>query len=494
MMTHHPQKRNTLLTAGICIAGILIGTIAGFVGGSQPLLIMVAFTTVAILVGFLTNFETVILGLLIVRSSLDIFSAYQIPAALALGLDALAFLYIAIAILTRQPIKTDGFWWFFLAWVMFQGLWVILLPLNGLGMDPAILMAESIREWLRLFSMLMIYLLVMQLKDRIPPPRFVSLLMLSLIVPLTVALIQTVVPPSSLPPLLVFDGGSTFEAGSRINGTMGHPSTFATFVLLFLGVAYWKLMQSRQWLPWLALVGVLAFFLVSTKSLTGLSMLMAFTVVLIVPRLNAANLIGGILLVALVLLLFASSEFGRERFSSLTETPLMNPNIDWSRAVLMSWWDGNSFNWRIAQWTFLLKAWREAPIWGHGLGASSYLTVFNNYAHNDYIRALTEEGIVGLFVFLVFLGAQVVRLIQIMAIARPRGSQWNLCLILFAVLLSMFLGMATDNVWAHTTLFFYWWTLLAIAGWDWNEWPSVPVYEANRTSRDRRVSFTPDRN
>jgi hypothetical protein len=29
--------------------------------------------------------------------------------------------------------------------------------------------------------------------------------------------------------------------------------------------------------------------------------------------------------------------------------------------------------------------------------------------------------------------------------------------------------MITENIWSHTTFFFYWWTLFGVAGWNWNE-------------------------
>ena len=36
---------------------------------------------------------------------------------------------------------------------------------------------------------------------------------------------------------------------------------------------------------------------------------------------------------------------------------------------------------------------------------------------------------------------------------------------MLAIFVAIIFGMATDNVWSHTTLFFYWWLLFAIVGW-----------------------------
>ncbi|MUL38751.1 O-antigen ligase family protein [Gloeocapsopsis dulcis] len=472
MLISKPKLPASRLAFWVSIGGVVVGIVAGFLAGAQPLYLGLAIGAVVAVVYFFADFERAVLGLLILRSSLDVFSAQQIPAAFAIGVDALTLLYVTVQLLTHRTVHTDRFWWFFAGWVALQGLWLILLPLGGLGMDSSLL-PDSLREWVRLFSWLIVYLLVMQLKDRVHPEKIILALFFGLVLPLTVALVQMIVPPKLLPSILVYGGDATaslpFEAGSRLNGTLGHPNSFATFLLLFVGLTYWKLNQANRHWFWFLLLGLIAFFLVSTKTLISLLMLATFMLVLLVPRMNLLNLVGGLILFALVIGLFASSEFGRERLSSIANTPLLNPDIDVSRAILLAQRDNNSFNWRIAQWTFLLKSWQQHPIFGYGLATSSYISIFNNYPHNDYIRALVEEGIVGLVAFIVFLGAQVTRLVQLLQSTNRGSAQHYLCLILLAVFLATLIGMCTDNVWSHTTLYFYWWTLFAVAGWNWNK-------------------------
>jgi O-antigen ligase len=471
MLTNDPKNRFSRLSLLVGVAGVGVGIGAGLLAGIKPLLPVLALVAIAAVVFFFTSFEQAVLGLLILRSSLDIFSAQQLPAAFALGLDALTLLYVTVMLLTRQRVRTDGFWWFFAGWVLLQGLWVILLPLGGLGLDGSVL-PDSIREWVRIFSWLMSYLLVMQLKGRIPPKNVVYTLFFALVLPIALALLQMVVP-SVLPPMFAPAAGdfsgSGAEGSSRIRGTLGHPNTFVTFLLMFIGLTYWRLNQSKQRWLWLILLGLLAFLYVSTKSLFGLMMLATFIVVLIAPTLSPINLIGGILLFSMVIFLFGSTEFGQERLGSIAETPLGNPDIDIWRAILLSKGDGNSFNWRIAQWTDLLQQWQHFPILGYGLGISAHVSANGLYAHNDYVRALVEGGIVGLVTFLLFLGAQAVHLIRLFRQAAPGTGQRELCVVLLAILLAIPVGMITENIWSHTTLFFYWWTLFSVAGWNWNE-------------------------
>jgi O-antigen ligase len=459
------------LTIAISLFGSLMGVMVGLLAGVQPLYPALLLGAIGFLLCFFKAPDTTILALLVLRSVLDPFSAQQLPAAFAIGVIGLTVLYVLVKILTRQPVYTDGFWWFFAGWVMLQGLWVILLPLGGLGMDGSFLLT-SLREWIRLFSWLMMYLLVMQLKETMPPRKVISWLFLGLAIPVAVATLQ-VLAPSLVPG--IFTGASSGDIGapigeiSRVNGTLGLAATFATFLILFILLTWWKLEQTKNRLPWFVLIGLLVFLFVNTKSLFSLGMITIAVFVMILPRLNVVSLVGGITLLAIVLSLFAGSEFGQERLASISNTPLLNPNIDISRAVLLSNTDNNSFNWRLAQWTYLLQAWQQYPVLGYGLLTCPKLTVLHNYAHNEYVRALVEEGVVGLFAFLIFLGAQVGWLFRLFYQATQSRGQQKFCLALLAILFAMIVGMITENIWTHTTLFFYWWALFAVAGWDWHE-------------------------
>lgn len=447
-----PSKR---LTFWVGVGGVVVGTVAGVLAGAKPLYLGLALGVAMVVAYFFAEFERAVLGLLVLRTALDIFSEQQIPAMFAIGVDALALLYVTFLLLTRRTVHTDGFWWFFAGWVMLQGLWLILCALGGLGLGASVLL-DNIREWIRLFSWLMVYLLVMQLKDHTHPEKIISLLFISLIPPVVVGLIQQF--------LLSSPGSET-----RIQGTLGHPNGFATYLLLFIGLTWWKLSWAQRRWPWLLLLGLLANLYVSTHALVGLAMIGVFTLVMIAPKLNLVNIISVVFLLVVVLGLFASTEFGRERLDTIANTPLLNPNIDVSRAILLAQSDGNSFNWRLVQWNFLLQSWQKSPLFGYGLATAAYVSPFSLAAHNDYVRALVEGGIVGLVAFLTFLGAQGVRLVQLFERA-PRGSsRRDLCWVLLAIFLATLVGMCTDNVWLFTPFYLYWWSVLAVAGWNWKE-------------------------
>ena len=463
---NNPVGYQVPLNLWLGIAGVVVGTVVGFMSGAQPTLIGLAIAAVAILVYFFSHFEQAVLGMLVFRSSLDVLSDFQIPAAFAIGLDALTLLYVTLMLLTGHRIKTDKFWWFFAAWVAFQSLWVILLPLGGLGLDGSYL-TVSLREWVRLFSWLMVYLLVMQLKDEMTPQQIIDVLFLSLILPLTIAVVQMIVPNGLLPEFL-----QAFRGGERINGSLGHPNSFATFLIFFIGITYWKWSQSKssnRW-RWLILLGTLSMFLITTKTLIGLIMGGILGIFLIFSRITPTKLIGGIVLFAVIIIIFGSTEYGRERLSLFADLPIINPEIDVSRAILLRFTVvDNSFYWRLEQWTYLLRAWQESPLFGMGLDTSRYLTHLQNSAHNDYVRALVESGIVGLCGFLTFMGVLLGRLIYFFKVSPVGSDRRELCLVLIGIEIAILVGMITENIWSHTVLFFYWFTVNNTLSWNWEE-------------------------
>jgi O-antigen ligase len=455
----------------IAILGIGFGLIVGFLAGMNPIIPSAIVVVVVVTIYFLTNLQQSVLGLLIIRSSLDCLSAQQVPAAFAIGLDVLIILYIAVSIFRRQIVYTDTFCFFLVGWVFLQSLWVILLPFGGLGLDGSFFI-EAMREWVRLFSWTMVYLTVMQLKNKIHPEVILSILFLSLVAPILVAFLQILVP-SILPPQLsstiVPEPGSLAEGVARIRGTFGHPNTFTSFTYLFIGLTYWKINNSQRRWFWLSIMALLVFIYVTIKALFAIMMLAVFMIVIVLPRLNILTMIGVTSLFAGMVALFGSTDFGQKRLDSISGTPLLNPDLDVSRAILLSKGDNNSFNWRLAQWDYLMNASQQSPLLGFGLGLSAYVSNNNLLPHNDYVRALIEGGQVGLICFLVLLIAQFIHLVKLLLASPIKSRQKSFCYTLIAIFAGIPVGMITENIWSHTTLFFYWFTLVAIAGWDWEK-------------------------
>ena len=70
---------------------------------------------------------------------------------------------------------------------------------------------------------------------------------------------------------------------------------------------------------------------------------------------------------------------------------------------------------------------------------------------------------------------QIVRLVQLLKESYLQPRRHALCLVLLAVFLALLVAMLTENIWTHTLLFFMWYSLLAMAGWDWSSYKSEKI-------------------
>lgn len=460
---------NIAATALLCLIAFCVGVASGASLTSAILLTLLVSGAIFCLL----YFDYFILTLLILRSTMDTFYAIQLPSVFAISLDIIAILYIVLKMLGREPIRVDRFFFVFAAWCLFQSLWVVLIALGGLGAD-SYLLGDSIREIIRLGSWFLVYTLILLRQGNMRPQKFISLLFLSLVIPLFVALLQMIVP-GSLPPELSPLTMSLQEPGLesvaiRIRGTIGHPNGFATFLFFFICLAYWKFLENRnQRLIWMGLIIILGLFYVTTNSLFSLGMLAIFLIGTATRNITFQKLFFGIVLFGTIIILFGSSPAGQERLASISNTPLINTDIDISRAIIMSNSDNNSFNWRISQWTDYLTRWEKHPWLGYGIGVSTSLAANNLEPHNDYVRWLFEQGIVGFTGVLLFFAAQFHYLAKRLKSDLLSSSQKNLCHMMIIMLVALLFGMVTENIWDHTMLFFYWWTLFAVIGWDWRE-------------------------
>ena len=53
----------------------------------------------------------IVIGILLMRSSLDLYSGKGVPAAFAIAVNFLVLIYVGRQFILRQPIHTDRFWW-----------------------------------------------------------------------------------------------------------------------------------------------------------------------------------------------------------------------------------------------------------------------------------------------------------------------------------------------------------------------------------------------
>jgi O-antigen ligase len=456
-------------------AVVLICTIMGVAVVKQPLLLAGAVIGAVGCTFLWRNFEVSVLTLLVIRSSLDPFGRYQLAGGLAILIDCITAVYLFGCVLLRKEIKSDGWMTFLLVWIALMGFWPIACKVGWFDMEQSSFQV-GFREWLRILSYGAVYTLITQLRGRVPGPKVLNWLLCSLIVPLGVAYAQLLLPSRFLP------GELKVQMAGRVFGTLGHPNTLAVYLLLMGGLAWWKYKATGQ-KRWLALLGSLIIPFINTNSLAGIVIAVIAVLALTLPRLNAKTLVGSTIALVLVVGTFLCTPIGQDRIKSLRDTPILNGDLSISKAVKLASVDENSFSWRIAQWSLLVRSWEYAPIFGHGLGTTDRLTQFHNASHNDFIRALAETGLVGLSLFVGLWIAFWFRLWTLWRQATDFLAQKELTWVMLAIFIATSVGMTTEHYWETTTFYFYWWTVIAVSSWQWKNSPkkeSVPMFAPTR--------------
>ena len=394
--------------------------------------------------------EAVILGLLLVRSSIDgfmevftLFSGSALSMNLAGAVNSLA---VGLGVLTlvrrlvrREPllVSAPG-----RAYGVF--LLVALLSIPG-AVDPAL----GIKEWARLGSGLAIYVMVADVvRDERRARRFVTVLMASSLVPLAVAWLQRLVGGGYF-----FLGFVGTEFAYRPQGTFAHPAALGSYLIILLMLAaalYFSAPaeQSRAWkgllLGWAAVAaGCLVLTLARTQ---WLGLLVAALVVGLLKRRRLA-----LLALALAVVLLATVPFLQER---LLESYSVGWRLDlWQAAIqLLS--------------PSMLRPTSLQAFLGRGLASSPWhlnqlLPKVYAPPHNDYLKAALEMGWLGLLAYLGWFLALVRHAWRAYRGAESPALGWR-AVALLAVVVSAMVMSISDNYLGYTAVQWYLWTLVAL--------------------------------
>ncbi len=238
--------------------------------------------------------------------------------------------------------------------------------------------------------------------------------------------------------------GSGRPAGLRIQSTFDHPNTYG-FYLVSIVAAAWGLrgMVSSRFRPVVDAVGIAA--LASSALTLSRNTWGALTIVVLVigwrdrRLLVAAALSAGIAALAMPRLLIRATDFLYLLQGSNT---------------------GNSLVGRLDLWSRDLALWQTHPILGLGWGSVS--AQVEHAAHNDYLRSLTEAGVIGFIAFLFLIGS----LIR-MGI---RSGRWRSDLPRALMGLSVgyaLVSLASNNLGKGAFQFYFW--LIAAIAYVWSQ-------------------------
>lgn len=311
------------------LAAIFLG-LASIVSGVFGIYLISFFL---LFIVFVSNLPVFLPLLLATRSSLDIttnFAFYLGPlkfnpaAVLALLLCGGGILYLSMALL-KGRLHIDRISKVFLFWLILLIPWVFV-SINNLGYRGMI----GIREWTRLFTLFIIYLLVFNAVNKANFRKYITLLFLSLLGPLIVSIYQ------------ITTGSWGISSGGikRVSGTIAHPIALSFYLILFISLTFWKIKCSKKRNIWFFLLLLLLSIFFFTFSWTGIVMLAVLLLLFFFKERKVQKYVS---LILIVFVLFAVSSGQMQlRFQRLMQGNILE-SIQTEKSV-------NSLTWRVLCW------------------------------------------------------------------------------------------------------------------------------------------------
>jgi O-antigen ligase len=196
----------------------------------------------------------------------------------------------------------------------------------------------------------------------------------------------------------------TFSTASRLYGIAYHANTLSIFPVLFFGLDAWR---HKDWtfvraLNWIAAVGVLLW---TQSKASWVGLMAAILIVAWFHRTSTNRRFGIVFLLVLPATFLAS---GWIMIAGL-------PTIDLWQAL-------PTFASRTQIWGYAVESWRASPALGYGsqfLRGESLLDFYAAYgwlpgqAHNQFFHTLGQAGLVGVSLWLLYLGGLVACLARI---------------------------------------------------------------------------------
>lgn len=259
---------------------------------------------------------------------------------------------------------------------------------------------------------------------------------LSAAIPLVVGLIQI--------PIIVF----VPSIGSRITGTFLHPNTFGFFLVMLILVLYPLRRYATGRGRWLVL-GVLVLAgieLVMTASRgSWIVLVLGFVVIGVLLKEERRIFWLGPLVLALAAVAFPAIVI---RLADLSAEDTVGGR------------PGNSASWRLAHYETLLDQ-VDISVFGIGPRMTMALSEGGQPPHNDALRMLLENGVVGLFCYLLFLVGMV--LIAVRALQRlTAGFDRALAVGFTAMVVAFIFNSMGSNVITQFVLLIYLFALAAV--------------------------------
>jgi putative inorganic carbon (HCO3(-)) transporter len=430
-----------LLMAAIAVG---VGVLANVIPAPVFLAIFLGLIGIFTALHFIDIF---LLFALLARSSLDALREIQIvPGTLSINpASALSIVIVIVGILFVLVKKSS------LRVNRIDRAFLIFLAVSTLGVLNAIYNFgasgnESVKEWVRLFSLFLLYFLIKNIvRTHNQINTFINAIFLSLVIPLAVGYYQLVTRAESTMARIGFH---------RIYGTAVHSNHFAlylSFFIIFVLILFLKERKAKYVLY--SLVLGIPFF--ATLSLNGLVMIGISVTILGIVKYRKFMIAGFVILIIIVL----SVSPLQQRFAKLRDTDIRE-EIETGNIT-------TSFSWRIYWWGLYIKKIQEKPVQGFGLHMSEQVNPLDRplevvrAPHNDFLRVLIELGFIGLIAYLYFYYT-IGRWIWLTYKKINDEKYKTLALGLFAIFIAFVAGSFVGNFITSTIFQYYFWSALGL--------------------------------
>ncbi len=320
--------------------------------------------------------------------------------------------------------------------------WILFLSITFINIFTSFDFLISSKEWIRLLSIFSLYILgYLIIKTKKDLVSLVKIIILSTLVPSLFALFQCYTQTGMSIP---FEG-----IYNRIYGTFTHPNLFAYYLIMpiFLSITVLITENKKSISNLLLSIYLLFLFYLLILTYTRGAWLAFIISILII------TLIRSRILSVLIVIIF---------FSSYTIINPINTRIN----DLIRNDPYGSIQWRIDLWEDSLKYSKQNFIIGYGTGTANELILKNRGekfgstdSHNDYLKILLENGIIGLFLYLNLIIALIKNLFtKYKLLLKPKIKIF--ILVIFSISISIYSMSAVDNIIRNTALQWSFWIII----------------------------------
>ncbi len=380
--------------------------------------------------------------LIIARMSLDIFGntysivlgdSFSLSLSQAIGIEVAVLGTVALFLFRRNLPKLP----------LITPLFSILLW-GFLSLLVSIDTSMTAREILRVFDLLILFALAfVAVRTRSDFRKLLILFFASSIIPIAAGIYQ-----------FAFDIGFQDESVNipRIFGTFSHPNIFSLYLfsLIALSFLFFTVFSQNSREKFLSGLSAIFYTGILFITYTRIAWVSLFLFLLILGLLRFRKLLPPLMVIPFILFL-AVVPFQERILDSFRPSP------------------DSSITWRLTLWQDAINATLTQGNILFGRGMNTFSTVSENIRgmsqgpsndpHNDFVKFFIEGGVIGILVFIFFLGKIFLSLAQRFLIANDDAAKRTF-LILLALFSSLIIASLSDNIFKNTPVQWIFWITL----------------------------------